>query len=310
MKPIKYWLVLILITFISISCDFQEPTPIVTNEVLTEIVPEQSWSLAPTIEFIGYVVPANDYYLSFPTSGQIYELNVQEGDAVQAGDLIAMLDATAIRSDIANAEADLALAKANLEKTKVGTHPALIVEAESRVELAVADRPVGMAQATAQVANVKAAEARLEYLKALPFPEDVAYAEAEVNRREVALEAARLRLNQTFLVAPIDGTILQVYIKKYEYAETGRPVVRLSNLDILQLEIMVDDIEIGYIKLGDKASITFDVLPDIEITGEVIFIQPENLDRMSGDFIVTLSLPDQPEEISLGMSANVRFYEK
>jgi HlyD family secretion protein len=307
---IKLWLVLILITLISVACDLQQPTPIVASEDATEIYPEISWNFGPVIEFVGYVVPANDYYLSFPTSGQIFELNVQAGDVVQAGDQIAILDATIIKSDIARAEADLALAKAELELSKLGSHPALIEEAESKVELAEAVRPVGVAQETAQIANVKGAQARLEYLKTFPIPEDVILSEAEVNRREVALETARLRLNQTYLVAPIDGTILQVYIKKYEYAGIGRPVLRLSNLEILQLEIVVDDLEIGNIKLGDQATITFDVLPDVELTGDVISIQPENLDRMSGNFIVTLSLPDHPESISLGMSANIGFDEK
>ena len=139
---------------------------------------------------------------------------------------------------------------------------------------------------------------------------DGALAEAEVDRREVALEVANLRLNQTVLTAPIDGTILQVYIKKFEYAGTGSPVVRLSDLDDLQIEFVADDLEIAGIKVGDKAVITFDVLPDVELTGEVIYIQPENLDRMSGNFIVTLGLSEIPETISLGMSANVLFNDK
>jgi HlyD family secretion protein len=306
LNKINFLVILSFITILFVSCNSVQPTTIVSPDVY----PEQTWDFYPVMEFVGFVVPANDYYLSFPTSGQIYELNVQEGDIVQAGDPIARLDPTEIHSEITRAEADLTLAIAELEKSKVGSHPALIEEAESKVELAEAERPVGMAQATAQVANIKGAQARLEYLKALPFPEDILLAEAEVNRREVDLEATRLRLNQTFLAAPIDGTILQVYIKKSEFAGIGRPVVRLSNLEILQVEVVVDDYEIGNIKLGDNAAITFDVLPDIKITGEVIFIQPENLDRMSGNFIVTLNMPDQPESVSMGMSANVRFLEK
>lgn len=300
---------LILIQLIAlvfpVGCNVQEPILIEKNEVSSE----PYWDFYPNMEFVGYVVPTNDYYLSFPTSGQIFELNAQEGDVVSAGELIAVLDSTAIRADIARAEVDLELAKAELEKSKLGSHPALIEEAESIVELAEAEAPIGIAQAAAQVANIKGAKARLEYLKALPLPEDVALAEVEVNRQEVALEDANLRLNQTVLIAPIDGTILQIYIKKFEYAGTGSPVVRLSDLDDLQVEFIADNLEIGGIKVGDKALITFDVLPGVEIVGEVIYIQPENLDRMSGNFIVTLGLTETPETISLGMSANIVFQE-
>jgi multidrug resistance efflux pump len=231
------------------------------------------------------------------------------GDIVQSGDLIAVLDSTTIQSEIAKAEADLELAKAELEKSKLGSHPALIKEAESKVELARAERPIGVEEESAKIANVNSALARLEYLKSLPIPEDIKLAEAEVDRREVALEAARLSLNQTFLISPIEGNVVKIFIKEYEYAGIGEPIVRISNLKNLQVDVVVDSFEIGNIKLGDNATIRFDVIPNLEILGEVIFIKPEDLDRMSGNFIVTLSLPDQPEEISLGMMAYVNFSE-
>jgi len=299
------WAVLIIVGLFSVSCGVLEQNELNASETYSD----QRRDLRPILNLVGFVIPSSDFYLSFPIAGQITDLYVKEGDIVHSGDLIGKLDPSTIKSEIAKAEADLAIAQANLEKSKAGTHPALIEEAESQVDAISAENPVGKAQATAQAANVKAAQARLDYLKALPLPEDVALAEAEVNQRQIALETARLRLNQTLLVAPMDGTILEVYIQKFEYAGSGQPVVRLSNLDILQIETVIEDLEIGYINLGDKATITFDALPDVQTSGEVILIQPENLDTMSGKYIVTLSLAEQPDSILWGMSANVRFTE-
>jgi multidrug efflux pump subunit AcrA (membrane-fusion protein) len=296
----------IMITIVMASCDTQQ----LTTPVATQIYTTQFENFNSVIDHVGYVTFREDYYLSFPTSGRIIEMNVQEGDAIVSGDVIASLDATSFHADIARAEADLALAQANLDKSQAGPHPALIEEAESEVDLAAAVRPVGMAQATAQAINVEVAQARLDYLQALPLPEDVALAQAEVDRREKDLEAAWARLSQTILVSPIDGTILDVLVQMHGYANTGQPVVRLSNLEILRIEFVVDDLEVAGINLGDEAVITFDALPGIETTGEVVIIRPESWDNLSGKYIVTLSLSDQPETILLGMRANVRFLEE
>jgi multidrug resistance efflux pump len=72
--------------------------------------------------------------------GQIAGLSVEEGDEVEAGQVLVLLDTTVLQAQMAQAEAAIAAARANLEEVKAGTHPAEILAAEAAAQQAIAQR--------------------------------------------------------------------------------------------------------------------------------------------------------------------------
>lgn len=90
----------------------------------------------------GVVVPVRETTLSFPVSGQIVELLVAEGDSVEAGDVIARLDAALLDAEVEQAEAALAIAKANLQRVGAGPRDPQIDEAEANLSAASAQTVV------------------------------------------------------------------------------------------------------------------------------------------------------------------------
>jgi multidrug resistance efflux pump len=267
--------------------------------------PDLEFKFDQDIRARGKVIVPDQLKLSFPFSGIVSELMVQEGGYVQEGSLIAKLDTSSLIADIAKAEGELTVAQARLDRVMVGPHESEILQAEIAVT-AVASRPsVTIAEATAQAIDLADAEARLDYLLAQPLPEDVAVAEAELKQARLNVEAARARLNLATLVAPLDGTVTNVFINAHEYTNAGQPILELSDLTELVVEVKMDDIEVARIDIGDKLLMTFDALPGIEIEGRVISIMPNEGGDGERSFIVLFELDVQPEGLRWGMSAEV-----
>jgi HlyD family secretion protein len=271
----------------------------------TPTVIQREWKFTQDIRARGKVVLVDQINLSFPISGHVLELLVTEGEFVQQGDEIARIDTTNLMAEASTAEGELIVAQKNLQRVMAGPHESQIVEAEIQVTAVASRGSVTMAQATQQASDLAAAQAQLDYLLAQPLPEDVAVAQAEVNRARYNVEAARSLLAQASLVAPMDGTVTEVFINVYEYAYSGQSVVQISDLTELNVEVEMDDLEIANVDIGDTLFVTFEALSGIEVEGKVVSIKPNEARNSDRDFIVLIELSEYPEGLRWGMTAEV-----
>ena len=272
------------------------PTPTVLND---------DWNRGLEIRSTGKVVLTKEYNLSFPISGQILEVLVEEGGFIQAGDTIAQLDTTAILSEIAQAEGELAVAQAKLERAMAGPHESEITEAEIQVTAIAVQTPVSRAEATAQASDLAAAQAQLAYILDLPLPEDVALAQAEVNQAQMNVDSAKAQLKLALIVAPADGTVVRILLNAHEYARTGETVVQMSDLERLSIQTKLYDFEIVGVNIGNTATISFDALPGVNVEGTVYSILPDENDDQGGRYTVMIRLSEIPEGLRWGMTAKV-----
>jgi multidrug efflux pump subunit AcrA (membrane-fusion protein) len=258
----------------------------------------------------GVVAPRVLVNLSFPASGAVTELLVQEGDIVRSGQVIARQDTSALEASIREAKTALLLAEADLDKALAGPHPALVREAQSRATAAAAVSPLTGVRATAQAASLAAAQAQLDYLASLPLPEDVAIARAQVEQAKARLEIAQARLERAVLTAPFDATILDVYIQAYEYALESEPVVQISDLSQLVIEAPMDDLDVNQLHPGDVVTATFEALPGLEAPAVVVRFQPNEKENEVKSFIAIFELQKLPADVRWGMKAEIRLPKK
>ncbi len=117
--------------------------------------------------------------------GRIVVLHVREGDEVDVGEVLVELDASLLNAQMAQAEAGVAAAKANLDSVSAGTHPAEVLAAEALLLQATARRDAAYSawqDAEAILANPQA------------FDAQIAEAQAAVNLAEVQIEQAQAEL--------------------------------------------------------------------------------------------------------------------
>ncbi len=149
----------------------------------------------------------------------------------------------------------VAKAKKKLDDAQVTLNYA--VSGPTSIELAKARAKVEVAQA--QLADAKD---KLNKLLAGADPRDIASAMAK-------LQAAQASADSLMIRAPFDGEILQVNYQAGDAALTSNTAIVLANRTKIYVEVLVDESEVTRVKLGSRASVTANPLPDVKIDGVV-----------------------------------------
>ena len=184
-------------------------------------------------------------------------------------------------------------------------------------ELATASSQVQTAQATLDrltpgAAEVQAALAALENAKAAlarlqPSADDRTVLEAGVKAALAVRDLAAEQLAAADLVAPFAGTVMSLDIKPGEYAMPGSVAIRLADTSAWQIETKdLTELNIAQVKEGMPATVTFDAIPGLELTGHVSQIKPYG-DTRQGDIVYTVVVtPDQQDaRLRWNMTAKV-----
>jgi HlyD family secretion protein len=213
------------------------------------------------------------------------------------------VDAAAV--EVNRAQERLAAALRTGRQVEIDQAQAALSAAEERlVKLSRGAREEEIAAAEAEV---RRAQAQLELLKAGQRPEAVAVAEADVAAAQHGVEQAQEALSLTELKAPIDATVVVLDLKVGEVASPGNPVVRLA--DLSEWEIVTDDLtelSVAKIREGAAATIRFDAIPDLELTGKVSKIRMWG-EKKQGDltFVATIRPDRLDERLRWNMTASV-----
>ena len=280
--------------------------------------------------------------LAFNNSERIVEVLVQEGDRVARGQLVARLDATRLKAQVAAASAEADAQQAMVQKLHHGSRPEEIAQARAQVASARADqlnaeqqwrRLTGLAGLTTgravsqedlerSKAALDTAQARLVVaergldLAALgPRTEDIAQGEAQLRARQAQLALLRRQLADTELLAPCDGVVRSRLMEPGEMASPQRPVFDLAISDPKWVRAYVSEPDLGRIHPGMKASVSADGFPGRTLPGRIGFIssvaeftpkavQTEEL-RSSLVYEIRVFVEDPRDEMRLGMPATV-----
>ncbi len=207
-------------------------------------------------------------------SGVVRRLYVRVGDTVRAGQLLAELDDRDLVARRLEAQAELELAKANLEYTRAD----LRRKHDLNVAQLLADSDRDLAQRAFAIA-----EQQLEGAKA-------------------SLAFATTQLGYTKIFAPISGVVASVSTQEGETvaASFATPTfVTLVDLDRLEVWAYVDETDIGRIRIGQPARFTVDTYGDEEFDGRVTAIYPKPEIRDNVVNYVTVIRFDPPRDRTL-----------
>jgi RND family efflux transporter MFP subunit len=251
----------------------------------------------------GYVVARTRASVSAKVAGRLAYLGVSEGSFVRRGDVIARLENADYQAQVTQAEANLALARAQVieatsdrdqrqrEVNRLRQIRSQNAELVSEQDLDRAESALTQAEARAQaaVARVEAAEAGLRF--------------------------ARASLENTLVRAPFTGTVLR---KEAEVGEVVAPsvgggltrgaVVTMADLTTLEVEMDVNEAYIARVRNGQPAGITLDAYPDTSFRGEIRQVVP-TADRQRATVQVKVSILDRDPRILPEMGVRVDVIE-
>lgn len=230
----------------------------VTKSTITEVVSAS-----------GKIQPEVEVKLAPDVSGEIVELLVNEGDSVKIGQKLLKIRPDNYESLLARAEAQLNSTKANYEQSK-----ALLAQSNARLEQAKidydrnkklhAEKVISQSDFDQIVSNYSVAKQDLESAKA-----NVNAASYNVKSSEAALKEAKTNLTKTTIYAPQSGIISQLNIELGERVVgttqmAGTEMLRIANLNNMEVRVNVNENDITRVKLGDSVSIDVDAFSQTE----------------------------------------------
>lgn len=236
--------------------------------------------------------------LAFNVAGRIESMRVEEGDTVEAGQLLALLEPDLYEAEVDAADARLAAQRATLDRLLAGSRPEEISQAretvralEAQLELARATLKRTQQLTTEEFApyqkldedrartrsleaELKAAHEALSLAIQGPRSEDIAEARAQLQARQAELALALRRLAYTKLTAKEPGIVRTRIAEPGTVVTANAPVYTLALRDPVWVRSYAPEPALGRIRPGMKARVFTDSAPDRPYAGWVGFISP------------------------------------
>ena len=290
-----------LIIFVGIAIAMRRGRAVPVRTAVATPISGPGAGAATSVTANGYVVARTRASVAAKLAGRIAELRVSEGSNLRRGEVIARLENADYQAQLAQADAALSTARAELLEAQ--SERDVLSREERRLRGIRAQNPElvseqdidGAASKTTQAAaRAEAAEARIQ--------------SAVAGRR-----FAQANLENTVIRAPFSGTVLR---KEAEVGEVVAPsvgggltrgaVVTMADLTTLEVEVDVNEAYIARIRGQQPAKITLDAYPDTSFRGEVRQVVP-TADRQRATVQVKVSILDRDPRILPEMGARVDF---
>ena len=282
---------------------WMRPAPIAVHVALARPMDQAGGAVAASIlDASGYVVARRQAAVASKITGKMVELDIEEGDRVQTGQVIARLDDTNIRASLNAARAQQEFAKAGL--------------AETRVNLTNAERDYTRQKSLmtghfVSQAVVDNSQTSVDGLRAQLTTQQM---NIEVAERNVQL--AERNLDDTVVRAPFPGVVIAKSAQVGEivsplsagggFTRTG--IGTIVDMDSLEVEVDVNEAYIGRVQPGQAVQSVLNAYPDWKIPSHVIAIIP-TADRAKATVKVRVGLDLKDGRIVPDMGVRVSFLE-
>jgi HlyD family secretion protein len=264
------------------ACQKAQPAP------PYEKVAVQRRDIVVTAAASGAIQPILTLSVKSKASGEIVDMPVQTGDEVKRGQLLVKIDPRIPRNDLKQAEANLAVAKAQLDNAT-----------------AQLKRSDALFQSQS-IAQSDYDAARLTY----------ATAQSAVVTAEANLQTARDAMEDTQVRAPVTGTVLErdavlgtVISSPTRDVGGGTVILKMANLDTVQVQALVDETDVGKVQPGMPVSITVDAFPNRPFDGAVLKIEPQaQVNQNVTMFPVIVNILNPGHQLKPGMNSEVEIH--
>ena len=267
--------------------------PVVTTQTLERA------TLVSKVNANGKVEAERKVDLSADIMGQIVNLAVREGDRVAKGDFLLQIDQTQHEASAQGAAASL---QAMLHDRDAARATEVVAQQNfERASKSHEDELIPVSELDRAQAELDSATAR------------VAALDERIAQARATLRVARDTLSKTKIVAPISGTVTALPVEEGEVAvigtmnNPGTVLMTISDMSAVEAVMEVDETDIPFVKLGQRAEVTVDAYGDERFDGVVTEVGSSPIQTTANEainFEVKIRLSEPPESIRPGFSCS------
>jgi len=311
-----------------VSCEKKRNETQTVKVIPVEVAPVRVGTIAKELKFTGSIKPNTEVQVYPKITATIEEMQVDSGDSIKKGDMIALLESGELQAQAAQAEAALEVVQARWMQMEVGARPEELAQAEDLVAKAkanlkdaesnygrmkalyqqgtIAKRQFETAELayTVAKAELNSAVERLRMLKEGATREEREALAAQVGQAKAALDLARIRLSYAKITSPIDGTVSERFFDPGNLAVPTRPLVMIVQMDTVRVIIYFPEGLIRYMEPGIAAKLTVDAYPDEVFSGKVDKVSP-TLNPNTRMFSAEIKVPNRGSLLRPGMFTRV-----
>ncbi len=237
-------------------------------------------------------------------SGRVETIHADQGDRVKADQLLVQLDDEELTQQVAVAQANVDAAKAATVRLGFDKEQSVAVakrvrEQHKRTVTLLANKTVSPETFEKSTESLAVAEAGLSRAEAA-----ITEGQQILVAAEKTLEYHRARLNDTKIIAPFDGLIVQRQRDPGDVVVPGGAILTLISTEELWISAWVDETEIDKLTVDQKAKVIFRSEPDRSYQSVVVRLGQET-DRETREFIVDVRVLELPKNWAVGQRAEV-----
>ncbi len=272
-------------------------------------------TIIETVSASGKLQPEIEVKLSAEVSGEVVELKVKEGDVVKKGQLLCK-----VRPDVLQSGYDQAVASLNSQRAALASSQQQLKQAEANFANTAASfkrnkelfsqKVISAAEFDAARAEYEAARASLESTK-----QNVIGSRFGVQQSAAVVKEAGANLAKTTIYAPVDGVISKLSIELGDRIlgtsqMAGTEIMRISNLNNMEVSVDVNESDINRVSLGDMADIEIDAFQSQKFKGRVTEIassstvEGTSTDQVTNFAVKVRILPESYEKLLMKDSPN------
>lgn len=258
-------------------------------------------TITQIVSATGKIQPEVEVKIAPEVSGEIIKLGFREGATVKKGDLLVAIKPDLYEAQVEQQEANLVASRAMSLQSK-----AQLLKAQDdlkRNEDLFAKKLISDAEIAAARTGVEVAQANLDNSL------------AQIRRTEGSLNQARDQLTKTVIYSPIDGKVSSLTNEVGERVAStgsygGADVMRVADLANMEVRVNVNENDIVNVKVGDKARISIDAIPNRKFEGRVkeigaaAKVTGQNTQDEVTNFLVKIRIVDKEVQLRPAMSAN------
>ncbi|MFZ0304390.1 MAG: efflux RND transporter periplasmic adaptor subunit [Terracidiphilus sp.] len=289
MKFFSWFWIGSLVVLVAAGCKPDAPATAGAPEtVQAQVVEAQKAETSAVVRTTGTLHAHESATLSAQVMEQVQQVLVREGDVVRAGQTLVILDDSATRASVDQAQAGVK--SAEQQQAAAQSNADLAKSTLARFKQLEAQKSVSPQEMDEVTRRAEAANAQVDALK------------AQVEAARAQLAGARTMLGYTHVIAPFAGVVSGRMVDLGAMAAPGVPLLRVDGTGALELQTMIPESIIAGVHKGMKIGITVGNSYSQRFEGTVVEIDPA-ADSASHSFSVKIAVPSSPL-LRLGMFAN------
>lgn len=272
----------IVLSFSACSKPKQQPA------LVYQAIPVERRDIVVSARANGTIQPDTTVEVKSQASGEVLQVKVESGQIVKSGDLMVRIDPRIPKNNVDQAESALEVAQARMEnaKTQLGRSEALFK--------------------SQSITQTEYDQSALDY----------ATAKAGVVTARVNLQNAQITLDQTDVRAPTTGTIIELDVERGQVISSpistvggGTVLLKMADLNLVQVSALVDETDIGKIQSGLRTSVVVDAYPNRQFDGRVLKIEPQaTVSQNVTMFPVLIRIDNHEGLLRPGMNTEVQIH--